>query len=863
MDGVKYLRIRLAEYAGFCSGVKEAVERALQESARCGRVSTLGPLVHNEAVAAYLAQHNIAAVSEPEEAGEGLLLIRTHGVPPAVLEKAGSLERLTVLDLTCPKVRRVQKLARKLADEGLQIIIYGDARHPEVIGIAGWAGEKAGIDIVASAEELKRLTIKPAAALIAQTTGEKAVYEEIKTLFRQLSPGGKVYDTVCPETGKRQREALRLASEVEAMVVVGSPASANTGALAEICRRLKPTMMVAGAGELDPEFLRRYSLIGVTAGASTPHWMIKEVVERMEKEKQEVESGFTGAGGEETVEKTEEVETVNEEKLTEEVQEGLSPGTEDPADAAEEEAVPAEEMEAVAAEGEEAKDSAEEAAVESAEEADDETAEKAAEEIAGETAEERAAEEAEAADVEAKEEDEAARETAIVAAGEKAVVLVEEGAGEKEAAEEQEAETETEAPLAGEADEAGEDSEDFDFAESLNIVQVGEQITGKVVTSSADEVLLDISYKSEALLPAREVYLQEGETLVDRFEPGQEVEVTVIDIDEQESRVVVSHKRLARDNRWQELALLLESEATEERKVKQVVNAGMVIDLGEGIDGFMPGSLVDLRYVPDFKHFLGEEVSFKVIELNREKDKVILSRKKVIEEENLRKKEETLQSLEIGSTIPGVVRRLTDFGAFVDIGGIDGLVHVSEISWERVAHPREALQVGQEIEVKVLDVIPDRERISLSLRRTQPDPWTRAMQELQSGDVVKGRITRLVNFGAFVELRPGVEGLVHISQIADYHVKHPSEVLQEGEEVDVKVLELKPGAKRIGLSIKEVQKISYNADPGESESGEGGNVTLGDVFGDLFEKETKTAEGASDLPEEEAGDEDQKGSDEG
>ena len=274
------------------------------------------------------------------------------------------------------------------------------------------------------------------------------------------------------------------------------------------------------------------------------------------------------------------------------------------------------------------------------------------------------------------------RETAVEEAA------VEEAAVEEAAVEETVEEEQEDAAFTG---------EDFDFTESLNLVQVGEQVVGKVVRAAEDEVFLDIGYKTEALLPTKEVYLQEGESLVDRFEPGQEVEVTVIDIDDQESKVVVSHKRLARDKRWQELARLLEDETTEERRVKQVVNAGMVIDLGEGIDGFMPGSLVDLRYVPDFKPFLGEKVRFKVIELNREKDKAILSRKKVIEEENLRKKEETLQSLEIGSTIPGVVRRLTDFGAFVDVGGIDGLVHVSEISWERVAHPQEVLKVGQEL----------------------------------------------------------------------------------------------------------------------------------------------------------------------
>ncbi|MGB4643172.1 MAG: bifunctional 4-hydroxy-3-methylbut-2-enyl diphosphate reductase/30S ribosomal protein S1 [Dethiobacteria bacterium] len=746
------MRIRLAEHAGFCSGVKKAVETALQESSRGDRVLTLGPLVHNEAVALHLARHNVIAVENPEQAAEGILLIRTHGVSPAIMDELRCREQLTVIDLTCPKVRRIQKLARRLAKNGLQIIIYGDARHPEVKGVIGWAGEKAEIDVVASAEDLKQLTIKASAALIAQTTGQSMVYAEIKAAFLQLCPGGKVYDTLCPETGIRQREAVQLAKEVEAMVVVGSANSANTRALAEACQRLRPTLMVAGAGELDLDFLRRYRLIGVTAGASTPHWMIKEVVARMENEKLEVEVNGEEVSPEETIPE----ETVaGEAGSAEEVSEETAP----------EEEMPTEVVEAV--QGEDT--------------------------------------------------DEVKEET---------------GFGE----------------------------EGFDFAGDLNVVQVGEQITGKVVRAAADEVYLDINYKTEALLPAKEVYLQEGETLADRFEPGQEIEVTVIDIEDRDSKVVVSHKRLARDRRWQELHQALEEQTTEEGKVKQVVNAGMVLDLGEGIDGFMPGSLVDLRYIPDFKPFLDEKVKFKVIELNREKDKVILSRKKVIEEENLRKKEETLRSLEIGATIPGVVRRLIDFGAFVDIGGIDGLVHISEISWERVDHPQDVLKVGQEIEVKVLDVIPERERISLSLRRTQPDPWTKAMQELKNGEIVKGKITRLVNFGAFVELRPGVEGLVHISQIADYHVKHPSEVLQEGEEVDVKILELKPEAKRISLSIKEVRKNAYPEEESEEEekdAGSGGTVTLGDVFGDLFEN-AGSKDADPEVPEEASGEPENK-----
>ena len=815
--------VRLAKHAGFCSGVKEAVEAALRESSRGGAVWTLGSLVHNEAVTAYLARHNIRAVENVSDAAAGTLIIRTHGVGPAVLEEAQRREQIKVVDLTCPKVRRVQKLAQRIGQSGAHLIIYGDFKHPEVKGVIGWAGDDAEVDVVASVEELRQLEIKPSAVLIAQTTGKNTAYEEIKKEFLQLCPGGKVYDTLCPETGRRQAEAARLAQEVAAMVVIGSRSSANTGALAEACRRLKPTLWLTGAAELDLEFLQRYRHIGVTAGASTPHWMIKEVVERMENEKLDLD-----VGKEETV--TEEVsldaEGADSEKTVRDGDETSeeNPGEEGPGESAPEEAVteePASEPEATA------EAPAEETVIEETAPAEEELPE---EEIA--PADELSGEETAPAEEEFPEE-----ETAPVDE------LPEEKLPEEETAEpaEKSASDKDEEPAEPEETEADGETEEkpeetFDFTEALNLVQVGEQIVGKVVRAAEDEVYLDIKYKTEALLPAKEVHLQEGETLADRFEPGQEIEVTIIDIEDRDSKVVVSHKRLSRHARWQELARSLEEKTTEEGKVKQVVNAGMVLDLGEGIDGFMPGSLVDLRYIPDFKPFFGETLKFKVIELNREKDKVILSRKKVIEEENLLKKEETLQSLEIGSTIPGIVRRLTDFGAFVDVGGVDGLVHISEIAWERVEHPREALKVGQDIEVKVLDVIPEKERISLSLRRTQPDPWTKAMQELVDGEIISGKITRLVNFGAFVELRPGVEGLVHISQIADYHVKHPSEVLEEGETVDVKILELKPAKKRISLSLKDARTGDYQKmDSGEgAEDESSGTVTIGDVFGDLL-----------------------------
>jgi len=384
----------------------------------------------------------------------------------------------------------------------------------------------------------------------------------------------------------------------------------------------------------------------------------------------------------------------------------------------------------------------------------------------------------------------------------------------------------------------GTTEEQFDFAGDVKVAQVGEVVTGKVARVTEEEVYVDIGAKTEAILPAGEVHLDEGKTLLDLFAPEDEVEVTVLETEEQEGKVVVSHKRLARNKRLQELEKDLENAVILEGKVKQVVPAGIVIDLGSGIEGFMPGSLVDTKYIPDFKEFKDQELRFKILEYDREKGKLILSRRKVLEEENAKDKEATLGAIKVGSTITGTVKRLTDFGAFVDVGGIDGLVHISELSWERVNHPSEVLKVGEEVEVKVLEVIMEKERISLSIRKTQADPWSKAISDLETGQLITGKVTRLVNFGAFIEIKPGVEGLAHISQLADFHVKHPSEVLKEGEEVEVKIIELKPKAKRISLSLKEASGVMVATGTTSSgDSTDNGNVTLGDVFGDMFDRD--------------------------
>jgi len=756
------LPVILAEKAGFCSGVSFAFNRILEEAKLHGRGFTLGPIVHNEEVVDYFEKCSVSVVKKPDEADGAFLAVRSHGVSPQILKELESLNTIKIIDLTCPRVRRVQEIAAELHKKGIQVVIFGNEEHPEVKGLIGWAGGKAVV--VSSLEELKLIEIESPTALIAQTTSNPEQFIEIKKLFMEKNPRGQVYNTLCPETGLRQEEAINLAQRVDALVVVGSETSANTKTLFECCLQLKPSLRVTNAGELDQSFLRRYKTIGVTAGASTPHWTIKEVVEIMETEDRNLES----------VLQNEELKEANSEEpldLEKETENGELEGIEQKA----------------VSEAEDEENN------ETKEEAEDVVADQALDEVQEEEQVETAKEEA------------------------------------------------------------------FDFEGDVKMPQVGEQVKGKIARVAADEAYIDVGSKTDAILPAAEVHLGEEQTLADIFAPEDDVEVTVIETDEQEGKVIVSHKRLARDKRLSELENALENQEILEGKVKQVVAAGIVVDLGAGIEGFMPGSLVDTRYIPDFSEFKDKEIQFKVLEYDREKGKLILTRRKLMEEEKSKKREETLNSLEVGSNVTGTVKRLTDFGAFVDVGGIDGLVHISELSWERISHPKEVLKVGDEIEVKVLEVLPDKERISLSVRKTLPDPWTRAVEDIESGQFIAGRVTRLVNFGAFIEIKPGVEGLAHISQLAEYHVKHPSEILKEGEEVEVKILEVKPKAKRISLSLKDASGVKVASGSAEDNGVENGNVTLGDVFGDLFDKEDyspedKDPEEMADAESEEEGD---------
>ncbi len=381
--------------------------------------------------------------------------------------------------------------------------------------------------------------------------------------------------------------------------------------------------------------------------------------------------------------------------------------------------------------------------------------------------------------------------------------------------------------------------EGMNDAMDVKSVRTGEIVKGVVVQVSQDEVLVDVGAKSEGVIPLRELASFDVGSPQDLVKVGDEIEVFVLKAEDNEGRLILSKEKADAEKSWEVLQEKLDSGDPVEGVVREVVKGGLLVDVG--VRAFLPASLVERGYVEDLSKYLGVAVQAKVIELNRPRRKVILSRKVLMEEEFTKKREEMMQTIQEGITVRGTVRRLTNFGAFVDIGGVDGLLHISEMAWHRINHPSEVVNVGDEIEVAVLKVDRESEKISLGLKQVLQNPWDNVDDKYPVGSVITAKVVRLAPFGAFVQLEPGVEGLVHISHLADHHVVKPDEVVQEGEEVNVKVLSVDKEEKRIRLSIREVNKQREPRQPKEfvqnkvQESGDGGNVTIGDVVGDIFE----------------------------
>ncbi|MBO8168337.1 MAG: bifunctional 4-hydroxy-3-methylbut-2-enyl diphosphate reductase/30S ribosomal protein S1 [Thermoanaerobacteraceae bacterium] len=677
------MEIIVADYAGFCFGVKRAIQMAEEARKEHETLQTLGPLIHNPQVVERLHKQGVTAAEDPDAVNEGAVIIRSHGITPEVLEQLRA-RGVTVIDATCPFVSRAQKLARDLAGKGYDVVIVGDKNHPEVVGILGWTGGKA--KIVENVQEAQQLDIGPRVAVIAQTTQLEENFNRVVEVLREKTDNLVVHNTICHATRERQEAASRLAETVDLMIVVGGKNSANTKKLTKICRETgTPTYHIEQATELCAPWFYNINRVGVTAGASTPDWIIEEVVVKMTE--------------------------LNNEDIKKE--EEMNPA---------------------------------ETAAENAPEEGVETQEAEAENATKNTAE---------------------------------------GAAPEDTA------------------EASQEAVEAHLNENMPELRRGAVITGKVVQINDNDVMVSVGGKSEGIIPINELSLRRVENPEEVISVGDEVEVMVLRPENEEGHPILSRKRVEREKVWERLEKAAETEEEIRAEVIEVVKGGLLVDVG--IKGFVPASLVERGYVEDLSQYVGKTLRLQVIELDRSKNKVVLSQKAILDKEYEQKRQETWDSLEEGQVRKGIVRRITDFGAFVDLGGVDGLLHVSELSWGRVDHPGEVLSEGEEIEVKVLGVDREKGRVSLGLKQLTPNPWETAAERYPEGTIVEGEVLRIAPFGAFVEVEPGIEGLVHISQLSHEHVEKTEDAVKPGDKVQVKVLGVDEEAQRMSLSIKETQ----------------------------------------------------------
>ena len=397
------------------------------------------------------------------------------------------------------------------------------------------------------------------------------------------------------------------------------------------------------------------------------------------------------------------------------------------------------------------------------------------------------------------------------------------------------------------------------YSATMVDVENGQLVEGTVVRVDKDEVLLDIGYKSEGVIPPRELSIRNGVDPSDVVSVGEKIEAVVLQREDRDGRLILSKKRAQYERAWGRIEEIKEGDGIVSGSVIEVVKGGLIVDIG--LRGFLPASLVDLRRVRDLQPFIGTTIDAKIIELDKNRNNVVLSRRAWLEETQKEQREEFLHNLRPGEIRTGVVSSVVNFGAFVDLGGMDGLVHVSELSWKHVDHPGSVVTVGDEIEVQVLEVDLGRERISLSLKATQQDPWQEFAGAHQVGELVYGRVTKLVPFGSFVQVGDGIEGLVHISEMSAHHVELPEQVVTPGEELWVKIIDLDLQRRRISLSVKQAAEggivaAEYQEHFGEHAYDDEGNFIGGEgsegqeAWADMFDEGAAT--GTDDVSDDEA-----------
>ena len=737
------MRIVKAETAGFCFGVAHAVKlafEALEAAKKDGRtVIAYGDLIHNQAVINKLSESGLIVIDDIGKIEEVLradpnpvrpvVIIRAHGVGPEVYRKLAELD-CEIIDATCPFVEKIHSIARSSSEKGDKVFIIGNPSHPEVVGTCGWCEKKPFVsddtdEIYSEISNIFAQNPAVSVSVLEQTTYSETKFKKFAENIKKVFDKIEIFDTICSATFRRQSETAKIASEADFMVVIGDRESSNTGKLFDICRELcRDTVWVENADELPVDRLRNISFVGVTAGASTPDWIIEEVINNMS-----------------------EIEKV------EGVVENIAENTE--------------------------------AVVNEATAAAEETLDQAAETV--QQAEETVAEATENVE-------DAVQETA-------------EAAEEVKEAVENAAEDESFASL---------------LEDSLSAVKNGDVVTGRINKIDDKGVYVDFGFKYEGFIAIDEFAAVPGHD-VPELQIGDEVKAQVVKVNDKDCETILSKRRLDNKKNMELLEQSFAEKTPVTVKVTEAVKGGVVAFLGS-IRIFIPASQLAERFVSDISQFVGKSIEVVIIAFEKGpkgRNKILGSRKQLLAAERAKLDETFWSDMYVGKVCTGKVKSLTPFGAFVDLGGYDGLIHLTELSWEKIHHPSEVVNVGDEVEVRVLECDPEKKRISLGYRKPEDDPWADAEDLYQVGDILEVTVVRFVSFGVFVNIATGVDGLVHISQISNQRITKAEDCLKIGQKVMAKIIETNIPEKKINLSIREVQ--AYDPEPKPEELDENGN----------------------------------------
>lgn len=648
------MRVILAKTAGFCFGVDRAVNMAYELANSGARAATLGQLIHNSLVTDDLAAKGVRIISSPAEAQRGeTVIIRAHGVAAEVYEELKGTGA-EICDATCPFVKKIHRIVAENSGEDTEVFIAGDPNHPEVIGIEGHC--KGEVNIFNSEAELDEIikndgkNYDKRIIAVSQTTFSQKVWKICKEKIKKYYTNAKIFDTICFATRERQDEAALISKQSDMMIIIGDRHSSNTAKLKAVCSENCYTYLVERAAELNTINFSHCATVGVTAGASTPSAIIKEVLFAMS-------------------------EIVNE---TTNIQ---------------------------------------------------------VEEVPSEVA----------------------------------------------------------------------TAEDMDFSaaleESLNNMSTDQRVKGVVMGITPTEIQVDIGRKHAGFVPMDEYSADPNADAAKELKVGDTLDLIIMKTNDAEGTVMLSKRRFDAQKAWTDIIAAEEDGRVLEGTVAEVIKGGILVVSG-GVRIFIPASLATERKDEPLEDLLKKTVKFRIIEVNKQRRRAVGSIRAVLKDMRKEAAEAFWAQAEVGQKYHGVVKSMTNYGAFVDIGGVDGMVHISEMSWKRIKNPAEVFSIGQEVDVYIKALDAENKKISLGYRRDEDNPWEILRKNYPEGSVIEAEIVGLTTFGAFARIIPGIDGLIHISQIADRHISKPQDVLTVGDKVTCKITAIDFDKKRVSLSIR-------------------------------------------------------------